>query len=299
MKILVTGGTGFIGRTLVGRLLNDGHNVFILSKHPLSSDLSDRVKFFPWEAEKEEPSQEAVRGLDAVVHLAGENIFGPWTKNKKQLILKSRELGTRHLVSAIKKSSQKPKVFISASAVGYYGNAGENEINEESSAGNDFLARVCHVWEKEAKAAEELGVRTVQIRTAPVLGKGGALSKMLPIFRLGLGARFGSGNQWFPWIHIEDIVRTYIFAIENQTLSGAVNGCSPNPIRNKEFVKTLAQIVRRPSFLVLPPFLLRFSLGEVADVLLVSQKVVPKKLLAAGFEFHFPILDQALREASF
>lgn len=295
MKILVTGGTGFIGRALISKLLERGNEVFVLAKHQPPVSFPGPIKFFIWDAVKEEPPLEAVNGVDAILHLVGENIFGFWTKNKKQRILESRELGTRHLVSAIKKTAKKPKVFISASAVGYYGNSGEGEVSEDGHAGNDFLATVCQVWEKEAKIAEEFGVRTVQIRTAPVLGEGGALSKMLPLFRLGLGVRFGSGNQWFSWVHLDDIVEAYIFAIENKTLSGAVNGCSPNPVRHREFVKTVAKSINRPSFLVAPSSLLRFFLGEMADTFLASQKVVPKKLLAAGFQFRFSALEQVFK----
>ncbi len=296
MKVLITGGTGFIGTPLLQKLLNAKHQVVVLAKYPPSVALQGKVTFFQWEMISEEPPQEAIEGVDVVFHLAGENIFGFWTEKRKKLIFDSRELGTRNLIAAIKKSTVRPKVLISASAVGYYGDKGEEEITEESLLGDDFLARVCKAWEKEAMAAEALGLRTVQIRTAPVLGCGGVLAKMLPAFKLGLGAVCGRGKQWFPWIHLEDVVKVYFFAMENENISGPVNASSPSPVRNKDFVKTLARVLKRPAFLVIPHFTLRLIFGEMAQVMLASQRVIPKKLLDSGFTFLFPTLPQALND---
>lgn len=296
MKILVTGGTGFVGTPLIQKLLESDHQVIVLAKHPPSAALRGKIKFFQWEAMKEEPPLQAVDNVDAVLHLAGDTIFGFWTKERKRLILQSRELGTRNLVSAIEKASLKPQVLISASAVGYYGDRGEQILTEENPPGKDFLAETCKVWEEEARRAEAFGLRTVQIRTAPVLGGGGLLKKILPSFLLGLGARFGSGNQWFSWIHLEDIVRVYVFCLQTHSLSGPVNACSPNSIRNKDFVNMLATAIRRPAFLSIPPFLLKLVFGDMANVILASQRVFPQKLLEAGFQFRFPDLGGAVED---
>ncbi len=294
MRVLVTGGTGFIGGPLVQKLLDAQHHVVIIAKHAPHPRFLGCVKFFPWDAIKEEPPPDAIEGIDVVFHLAGENIFGLWTEKRKKLIFDSRELGTRNLVSAIKKATIKPKVLISASALGYYGDKGEEEITEESLSGDDFLARVCKAWEREGRVAEAFGLRTVQIRTAPVLGHGGVLAKMLPAFKLGLGAVHGTGEQWFPWIHIADVVRIYLFAMENEKLIGPINACSPHPVRNKDFTKTLAQVLRRHAFLRIPSFVIRSIFGEISQVVLASQNTRPKKLLDCGFHFLFPNLLQAL-----
>ncbi len=296
MKVLVTGGTGFIGTPLIQKLLEVGNTVVLLAKHQPPSDFGGRVAFYPWDALLEEPPQEALYKVDAIIHLAGENIFGLWTKKRKKLIFDSRKRGTQNLVLAIKKAATKPKVLISASAVGYYGDKGEEEITEEGLPGNDFLARVCNVWEREARTAEALGLRTVQIRTAPVLGQGGMLAKMLPAFKLGLGASFGSGKQWFPWIHLEDIVRVYLFVLENDSIDGPVNACAPNPATNQDFTQLLARVLHRPAFFRVPAPVLRGIMGEAAGVVLASQKAYPKKLLEAGFVFKFQALEQALND---
>ncbi len=296
MKILVTGGTGFIGGPLVQKLLDVGHQVFIIAKHAPPPRFLDCVKFFPWDATKEEPPLDAIEGIDVVFHLAGENIFGFWTEKRKKLIFDSRELGTRNLVAAIRKLTNKPRVLISASAVGYYGTKGEESLTEESLPGDDFLAEVCKAWEKEARVAEKYGLRTVQIRTAPVLGQGGVLAKMLPIFRWGLGGRLSTGRQWFPWIHLEDIVRVYLFAMENKNLSGPINASSPHPVRNKDFIRVLARVLQRPAFLTIPSFMLRLVLGEISQVILASQRVIPQKLLNSSFQFLFSNLEQALND---
>ncbi|MBT9164819.1 MAG: Epimerase family protein [candidate division WS2 bacterium] len=227
-------------------------------------------------------------------HLAGKNIFGRLNKRVKQEIYQNRVMGTKNLVNTLSMLQQKPKVLVSASAVGYYGDRGEEDLYEDSGPGGDFLSEVCVNWEKEAQEAEKFGIRTVQIRTAPVLGPGGLLSKILPLYKWGLGGPLGHGQQWFPWIHIEDIVGIYTFVIERETIKGPVNSCSLEIVRNEEFSKILVGVLGRPAFLKVPKFALKLVLGELGREILASQKVQPRKLLQNDFSFKFPDLKSAL-----
>jgi uncharacterized protein (TIGR01777 family) len=293
MMIAVTGATGFIGSALVNHLLEQGHRVRAIgrSRHRLPA----QADFFAADLMARLPPG-AVRGADAVIHLAGETVAQRWTPEVKARIRDSRVMGTRNLVRAIQELEQRPRVLVSASATGYYGDRGEEELAEEAPPARDFLAQVCVAWEREAMEAQSLGCRVVRTRIGVVLGPGGALAKMAPIFRLGLGGRLGSGKQWMPWIHREDLVRLLLFAMQQESLEGAVNATSPAPVRNADFTHAFAQALHRPALFSVPEFALRLAVGEMAAILLASQKVLPRAAQAAGFEFAFQDIRQALQD---
>lgn len=250
---------------------------------------------------------ELVSGLDAIIHLAGESVAGRWTESKKNRIRDSRVVSTHNLSQAVANAQKSPKTFICASAVGYYGNRGEEILDEESLSGDSFLSEVCREWESATEPAAEAGVRTVNLRLGLVLSRhGGALKQMLLPFRLGLGGKIGDGYQWWSWVHIDDLVSAvnhilYKENVESRAsspgqLSGPVNMVAPNPVTNAEFTKTLAELLKRPAKLAIPAFAARLAFGEMADEgLLASARVEPRKLLASGFEFEFPILGPALQ----
>jgi len=238
-----------------------------------------------------------VSGFDAAVHLAGESVVGRWSPAKKKAIRESRVLGTRNLAAALSQTAEKPRVFICASAVGFYGDRGDEVLNEQSLPGQGFLAEVCREWEDASRVATDAGIRTVNIRIGLVLShNGGALEKMLTPFRLGLGGRIGSGQQWLSWIHIDDIVGAIHHAIRTESLSGPVNLVGPNPARNVEFTKILASVLGRPAFFPVPEFALKLAFGEMAarELLLSSVRIEPAKLAASGCEFRFQDLRNAL-----
>lgn len=293
MKVIVTGGAGFIGAELIARLIARGHQVVVLNHRP---PVQPSVEYHHVDLGGEELLLRLIEGADGIIHLAGQNIFGRWSESVKKAIYDSRILSTRSLVSTIGKLDRRPSVLISASAVGIYGDRGEEELTESSAPGNDFLARVCLDWESESRKAESLGVRTVQVRTAPVLGRGGLLKKILPVFRIGFGGRLGSGRQWFPWVHMQDIVGVYVQALEDQNLSGPFNACSPNQVRNVEFTKTLGAVLHRPTIVPAPQWGLRIVFNGLADAILSSQKVQPKRLIESNYKFQMPDLRQALEE---
>jgi uncharacterized protein len=298
MRAVVTGGTGFVGRRLLGKL--DRPVVLSRDAAKAKKSLADKtVEVIAWNPLAEAAPSSALDGAEAIFHLAGDSVAGGrWTKRKKQRIKESRVLGTRNLIAGLSQLRNKPRVLVSASAVGYYGSRGEEEIDERAPPGADFLADVCSAWEKEALAACELGIRVVTIRIGIVLGeKGGALSKMLPPFYLGLGSPLGTGEQYMSWVHIDDLVELMLFAAREPSLSGPVNGVSPQPVTNREFTKTLGAVLRRPTFMPpLPGFVLKAMLGEFGGVLLDSQRVYPRAALSAGFAFRFPALEGALRD---
>jgi uncharacterized protein (TIGR01777 family) len=241
-----------------------------------------------------------LKGIDVVIHLSGAGIAdGRWTEERKQLLRSSRIDTTRVLVDSLSRLKQKPRLLIVASAIGYYGSRGDEILTESSTTGTDFLALVCRDWEAEASRAAERGIRSVMLRTGVVLsGKGGALPKMLPPFKLGVGGRLGSGQQWMSWIAIEDVVGIIRHAIAHEQVSGAVNVVAPNPVRNEEFTRLLAGMLHRPAIFPAPAFVLRLAMGEMADaVLLSSDRVKPEQILAAGYKFRFEILEPALRAA--
>jgi hypothetical protein len=238
-----------------------------------------------------------VSGFDAVVHLAGESVVGRWTADKKKAIRDSRVLGTRHLVAALAQAEVKPRVLVCASAVGFYGDRGDELLREESPSGQGFLPEVCREWEDASRIAGDAGIRTVNIRIGLVLSaKGGALAKMLTPFKLGLGGRIGSGQQWWSWIHVDDVVGGIHHAMRSESLAGAVNLVAPNPVRNAEFTRVLASVLGRPAFFPVPEFALRMAFGKMAagELLLSSQRTEPGKLLAEGYEFRFRELRGAL-----
>jgi hypothetical protein len=239
----------------------------------------------------------AVSGFQAVIHLAGESIVGRWTPAKKEAIRKSRVLGTRHLTAALAQAEVKPRVLVCASAIGFYGDRGDEILTEESSAGLGFLSEVCREWETASQIAEAAGIRTVNVRFGLVLSaRGGALDKILTPFKLGLGGRVGSGKQWWSWIHVDDIVGAIHHVMQTDSLSGPVNLVAPNPVRNAEFTQELASVLKRPAFLPVPEFALRLAFGKMAaeELLLASQRVKPAKLESSGYAFRFNDLRGAL-----
>jgi len=282
MNIAITGASGFIGASLAARLRSEGHTVRALSLRSAPDPASVASVF---------------DGCDAVVHLAGEPVAQRWTDSTKKRILDSRVQGGRTIVDALSKLDRRPGVLVSASGIGYYGSRGDERLTEGSAPGSDFLAQVCVAWEGEARKAEALSIRVVTPRIGMVLGAGGgALSKLLLPFRLGVGGRIGPGTQWTSWIHLDDLVSLVVFAIQNQQLSGAVNAVAPNPVTNLEFTKVLAAALHRPAVFPLPAFALQLVLGEMSEILLGGQRVVPEAAKAAGFTFRYPQLSAAFAE---
>lgn len=298
MRVLVTGGTGFIGSHLVQRLLARGDDVTVLSRDPASKTRrSPASRVLAWNPESGPPPSSALSSIDAVVNLLGESIAkGRWSDAKKQRILESRTIGTRNLVAGLASASPRPKVLVSGSAIGYYGDRGDEPLDETSAPGEGFLARVAKDWESEALAAKDLGSRVVLIRTGIVLARdGGALQSMLLPFRLGLGGPVASGKQWMSWISIQDFCSLILHAIDRPAVEGPVNGTAPKPVQNRDFAGALGRVLGRPAFLPTPAFALRLLLGEMADPLLIQgQRVLPKRAMDSGFRFAHPEIDGAL-----
>ncbi len=294
MKILVTGATGFIGQALCKLLAAEGHEFNVLSRRPESVALPDSTAF-RWNPEAETPPVEAWAGVEAVIHLAGEPVAAKrWTEEQKRRIRDSRVVGTRNLVKGMQQAEQPAKVFISSSAVGFYGNRGDEQVDERSAPGTGFFPDVCTAWEREAQAADPLGTRVVLARTGVVLGNGGMLEKILLPFKLGVGGRLGSGKQWFPWIHLDDMVGLLHHALFNDQVSGAINAVAPNSVTNAEFTKTLGRALNRPTIFPVPEFALRILMGELANAALDSQRVFPTVALETGYEFRYAALQPAL-----
>lgn len=298
-KIVITGATGLIGKNLAHKLYEQGNQIIVFSRNSKTARniLKEDFEYIDWNYKNPELWLDKISQADVVIHLAGINLFARrWNDEFKNEIIISRRDTTKSLADAIINSSVKPKVFISASGVGYYGDGGDQILNEDSPPGKDFLAEVCKVWEAEAAEVERIGVRRVSIRTGIVLStEDGALKRMLLPFKLFIGGPLGNGKQWFPWIHIDDIVGIYIHAIENENLSGAVNAASPNICTMKEFASTLGKILNRPSLFSVPKFALKLAIGEAADVALMSQRVSVKKILDSGYKFKFENLESALK----
>lgn len=297
MKILVTGSTGLIGRSLVSFMTARGHQVVGLVR-PSSSPGSRLAEAIPWNPERLMLDATRLEGLDAIVHLAGENIGARrWTESRKIRIIDSRVKGSQLLVTALCRLHSSPRVFIAASAVGYYGNRGEEWLTEDASPGQGFLADLSVRWERATSAAAEKGIRVVHLRMGMVLsGSGGALDRMLPPFRLGLGGPIGDGRQYLSWIAMDDVLGAILHLLDRQELAGPVNVTSPNPVTNLEFTKTLGRVLSRPTVARLPAFAARLAFGQMADELLLSgARVRPEKLLNSGYLFRYPELEAALR----
>jgi uncharacterized protein len=296
MKILVIGATGLIGRSLCRALTGDGNIVSAVSRSSAKSPGLAVAEVHQWDTQAGPLSQAALDGVDAVVNLAGEPIDARrWSDHQKKLIRDSRVVTTRNLVEGMRSMDRKPAVFVGGSAVGFYGDRGDELLDESSSAGRGFMSEVCVEWEHEAARAAELGIRVVQIRTGVVLStEGGALKKMIAPFKLGVGGPLGSGKQWFPWIHVTDIAGIFRHAIVTPTLAGPVNGVAPEPVTNADFTRELGRALGRPAFLPVPEVALRVLMGEMSSVLFGSHRVAPKLALGSGYEFDYPTLSAAL-----
>jgi uncharacterized protein (TIGR01777 family) len=295
MKILISGSTGLVASALIPILQSKNHEIYKLVRK-----IGNQTNEILWDAEKgfSEQNERKLNGFDAVINLAGDNVASErWTPEKKRRIRNSRVLGTRHLVEALRKQQSKPKIFISASAIGFYGNRGDEILTEDSQKGEGFFPEVCTEWEAEALKAKDFGARVVLLRIGIVLAKeGGALKKMLLPFQLGLGGVVGSGKQWMSWIALEDLVRIIVFVLENNSVEDAINCTAPNPVTNYEFTKTLGKVLSRPTILPIPSLAIKFLFGEMGETLLLEgNRVLPKRLQDLGFEFHFSNLEDALR----
>ena len=290
-RILISGASGLIGSALVRAFASGGSEVVRLVRHRAIG--ANEVAWDPMRP----IAPELVSGFDAVIHLSGENVAGRWTGEKKRRIRNSRVISAENLARALALAEIKPSGFVSASAIGYYGDRGDEVLTERSAAGEGFLPAVCREWESATQAASAAGIRVVNLRIGVVLSReGGALRQMLRPFRLRVGGRIGSGRQWWSWIHIDDLVAAVFDILENRDLRGAVNTVSPNPVSNAEFTKTLAHILRRPAIFAVPDFALRLAFGEFAkEGLLASARVVPERLSQAGFHFRYPALEMALK----
>ena len=296
MNVTVTGATGLIGSRLVGRLRERGDAVTVLSRDPEAARraLGD-VEAHAWDPESVPAPAAALSGRDGVVHLAGAPVAQRWSDDAKRAIRASREQGTRNLVAGLRDADPAPGVLVSSSAVGYYGPRGAERIDESASPAGDFLAEVCQAWEAEAVRAEALGLRVVRVRTGVVLDKdGGALAKMLPPFRMGVGGPVAGGAQWMPWIHVEDEVGILLAAIDGEGWSGPVNASAPTPVTNKEFSRALGRALHRPARAPVPGFAVRLLFGEMAEIVTTGQRAVPTRPLALGYAFAHPQLDEAL-----
>lgn len=303
MKVAISGATGFVGKRLVERLHLQGHHILVLTRNVMAAQKSFPSSEFPnVETVAYTPSesgdwQQSIAGCDGVVNLAGEPIAeGRWTAARKQEILHSRKLGTQKIVEAIALANPKPQVLVNASAIGYYGTSENATFDEKSAAGNDFLAQVCLDWEAEAQKVTSAGVRLVIIRLGIVLGKGGALDKMVTPFKLFAGGPIGTGKQWFSWIHRDDLVNLIIQALTRPDISGVLNGTAPNPVRMNELSQTMGQVMSRPSWLPVPSLAIEALLGDGAIVVLEGQQVVPQRPLTYNFDYQYPTLKEALKD---
>jgi uncharacterized protein len=296
MRLVVTGASGFIGTPLRAALLEQGHALTLFTRGSPRGPNAGTQRWIHWTPGTLRDWDAAVDGADGIINLAGEPIADKkWSSNQRRRIEKSRVDATHSLFQACAKAKERPKFLINASAVGYYGAHGDEVITEETPPGDDFLSLLCRDWEAEAIRAEELGLRVVRIRTGIVLGQsGGALKKMAEPFKYFVGGRLGSGRQWMSWIHLEDLIRLMGFVIDNPQVRGPINATAPNPVRNKEFSHELAKVLKRPSWLPVPGFALKLVMGEMADMLLTGQRVVPAAAEKLGFRFRYPDLPQAL-----
>jgi hypothetical protein len=294
MKIFITGGSGFVGTNLSFYLLEKGHSIIAVGTSLSHKVIShENFRYISADTTKKGAWQDALKDVDAVINLAGKNIFKLWSDNYKKQIYKSRILTTRNLVEAM--PDKKDTILCSTSAAGYYGDRADEVLKEDSLPGYNFLAKVCIDWEKEAFQAQAKGIRVAAMRFGVVLGKnGGALAKMVPAFKFFAGGPLGSGLQWFPWIHMDDLIAAIIFILENPDVKGPLNFCSPNPVRNRDFAKTLGKVLSRPSFMRAPSFMIRLIMGEMGKSLMSSQRAIPDKFLKHGFTFQYPDINNTL-----
>jgi uncharacterized protein (TIGR01777 family) len=298
MRITVTGATGLIGTRLVGELQRRGDEVTVLSRSPDRAHEALGVDAVAWDPMADRAPAEALSGRDGVVHLAGENLAQRWTASSRERIRASREQGTRHLVDGLRAAEPRPRVLVAASGVGVYGPRGDERVTEDAPPGDDFVAQICVAWEREAAAAAELGLRVVHMRTGVVLDKqGGALKKMLPPFRMGLGGPVAGGRQYLPWIHLDDVVGMYLAALDGDGWTGAVNAAAPEPATNKDFSRALGRALHRPAILPVPGFALQILYGDMAEIVTEGQRAVPGRATALGYRFRHPELDEALASA--
>jgi hypothetical protein len=297
MKVLITGGTGFVGKQLSARLVQDGNEITILTRSLKGSEQAPKgVSYLQGDPTQKGPWQEAIPNHDVVINLAGASIFSKWTDEYKRLIRDSRVFTTRNIIEGISSQSGKKIALFSTSAVGYYGFHGDEELDEESPPGNDFLAHLAIEWEAEALKAEEKGARVVITRFGIVLGeKGGALGQMIPLFKKFIGGPIGSGQQWFSWVHIKDLAEAFAFLMKHPEISGPVNLCSPNPVKNRGLAKALGKALHRPSFMPAPAFMIKLVLGEFGSIILEGQRVLPRRLLKQGFTFQYSDINEALQ----
>ena len=303
MKIAISGATGFVGSRLVKRLHTEGHKILVLTRNTTFAQKVFPSQAFPnLEIISYTPGvsgswQDSIAGCDGVVNLAGEPIAeGRWTPERKQEILNTRKLGTQKIVEAIAKANPQPTVLVNTSAIGYYGTSETASFDEDSASGNDFLAQVCQDWEAEASKVKDTNVRLVILRFGIVLGNGGALGKMITPFKLFAGGPIGSGQQWFSWIHLDDIVSLIIQALTKPTMEGVYNATAPQPVRMNDLSTTMGNVMNRPSWLPVPGFAIEAILGDGAKVVLEGQQVLPKRTLESGFEFQYPNLPSALKQ---
>ena len=297
MRVLITRATGFMGRALVHALLERGDQRVALTRDPTRARMSlpGLAQTYAWHPLEGPPPAEAFEGVDAVVNLAGESVAGRWTAKKRRAILETRETGTRNLVQGIRQTTV--RVLVNASASGYYGNRGEEELTEDAAPGEGFLADVCVRWEGAASEASSSGARVVLLRTGLVAGRGGGfLAPLSRLTRLGLSGPVASGRQWWPWVHVDDVVGLILHALDNERVQGPVNVCTPEPARQRDVAKALGSVLRRPALTPAPAFALRLALGGFASELLNSRRVLPAAALASGYAFRHPELDAALRD---
>lgn len=298
MNVTITGASGLIGTRLVAALRDRGDAVTVLSRDPERTSAALGVPAVGWDPVSEEAPAEALSGRDGVIHLAGAPVAQRWNAAAKEDIRASRELGTRHLVAGLRAADPRPGVLVSASAVGFYGKHGDERVDENAPAGGDFLAGVCVAWEREARAAGDLGMRVVLMRTGVVLDpSGGALKTMLPPFRAGVGGPVAGGAQYMPWIHVDDVVGMYLRALDDASWSGPVNVTAPEPATNRDFSKALGRALHRPAVAPVPAFALRLLYGDMAEIVTEGQRAVPARAEALGYAFHRPELDGALAAA--
>ena len=294
MKIFITGGSGFVGSNLAKFFHRRGHQVIAIGRsEPQQRFDGENYRFVAADTTCKGPWQKELADADAVVNLAGATIFRRWTQKYKKQIYDSRILTTRNVVEALPSGTN--LTLCSASGAGYYGSRGDDVLKEDESAGSDFLAGVSIDWEKEALLASAKGVRVAVMRFGVILGKnGGAMSKLIPAFKMFVGGPLGDGNQWFPWLHLDDLMAGVLFVLEHQQVSGPLNFCAPNPVRNRELTRALGEVLGRPSFMPAPAFLIRLATGEFGDVFLGSQRTLPDKLLNQGFSFQYPEIKGAI-----